>query len=138
MENFQEASHWKLDAVFSSLDSSFSNEDELRRVMDELNFDHDGFIFLTEFTAFCRSNSEDGEASELRDAFKLYDQDKNSLISASELHLILNCLGMKCSVEDCHWMICSIDFDGNENVNFEEFQKMMTIANANNNNALPL
>ena len=35
-------------------------------------------------------------------------------------------------------MICSIDFDGNENVNFEEFQKMMTIANANNNNALPL
>ena len=138
MENFQEASHWKLDAVFNSLDSSFFNEDELCRVMDELDSDHDGFISLIEFAAFCRFSSENGGASELRDSFKLYDQDQNGLISASELRLILNCLGMKCSIEDCHWMICSIDFDGDENVNFEEFQKMMTIANANNNNALPL
>ncbi|KAK4563946.1 hypothetical protein RGQ29_006152 [Quercus rubra] len=106
----------ELGAVFSSLGSSFSNEDE-----DELDFDHDGFIFLIEFTAFCCSNSEDGEDSELRDAFKLYDQDKNSLISASELHLILNRLGMKCSVEDCHRMIRSVDSDGDRNVNFEEF-----------------
>ena len=111
----------ELGVVFSSLGSSFSDEDELRRVMDELNFDHDGFIFLTELTAFRRSNSEDGGASELRNAFKLYDWDQNGLISASELHLILNCLGMKCSVEDCHRMIRSVDSDGDGNVNFEEF-----------------
>nr|POE61399.1 putative calcium-binding protein cml27 [Quercus suber] len=35
---------------------------------------------------------------------------------------------MKCSVEDCDRMIRSIDSDGDENVNFEEFQKMMTTA----------
>ena len=100
---------------------SLSDEDELRRVMDELDSDHDGFIFLTEFTAFCRSSSEDGGASELRDAFKLYDQDQNGLISASELHLVLNRLGMKCSVEDCHWMIRFVNSDGDGNVNFDEF-----------------
>ena len=111
----------ELGVVFSSLGSSFSDEDELRRVMDELDSDHDGFIFLTEFTAFCRSSSEDGGASELRDAFKLYDQDQNGLISASELHLVLNRLGMKCSVEDCHWMIRFVNSDGDGNVNFEEF-----------------
>ncbi|KAK7846097.1 putative calcium-binding protein cml27 [Quercus suber] len=49
---------------------------------------------------------------QLRDAFKLYDQDQNGLISASELHLVVNCLGMKCFIEDCHRMIQSINFDG--------------------------
>ena len=73
MENFQEAPHRKLGTVFSSLGSSFSNKDELRRVMDELDSDHDDFISLTKFAAFCRSSSEDGEASELCNAFKLYN-----------------------------------------------------------------
>ena len=71
MENFQEASHRKLGAVFNSLGSSFSDEDELHCVMDKLDSDHDGFISLTEFAAFCRSSSEDGGSSKLSDAFKL-------------------------------------------------------------------
>ena len=73
MENFQEASHRKLDTIFSSLGSSFSNEDELCHIMDKLNSDHNGFISLIEFATFCCSSSEDGGSSELRDAFKLYD-----------------------------------------------------------------
>ncbi|KAK9994671.1 hypothetical protein SO802_024374 [Lithocarpus litseifolius] len=96
--------------------------------MDELDSDHDDFISLTKFAAFCRSNSELGEASELRNAFKLYSQDQNGLISASELHLVLNRLGMKCSVEDCHQMIRSVNSDGDGNVNFAEFQKMIQSA----------
>ena len=73
MENFQEASHRKLGAIFSSLGSSFSDEDELCHIMDELNSNHNGFISLIEFATFCCSSSEDGGSSELRDAFKLYD-----------------------------------------------------------------
>ncbi|KAK7846096.1 putative calcium-binding protein cml27 [Quercus suber] len=67
--------------------------------------DHDGFISLTEFASFYRSSSEDGRASKLRDAFKLYNQDQNSLIFVSKLHLVLNSLVMKYSVKDCHQMI---------------------------------
>ena len=73
MENFQEASHRKFGAIFSSLGSSFSDEDELCHIMDELNSNHNGFISLIEFATFCCSSSEDGGSSELRDAFKLYD-----------------------------------------------------------------
>ena len=73
MGNFQEASHRKLNAIFSSLDFSFSDKDELCHVMEELDSDHDGFISLTEFAAFCRSRFVDGGASKLRDTFKLYD-----------------------------------------------------------------
>ncbi|KAF1872892.1 hypothetical protein Lal_00015997 [Lupinus albus] len=116
----------ELDTVLRSLGSAVSAA-ELQRVMEDLDTDHDGFINFSEFGAFCRS---DGGASELRDAFDLYDQDKNGLISASELHLVLNRLGMKCSVEECHSMIKSVDSDGDGNVNFDEFKKMMS---SNNN-----
>ncbi|KAG6675864.1 hypothetical protein I3842_15G126500 [Carya illinoinensis] len=103
--------------------------------MAELDSDNDGFISLPEFVAFCSAGSEDGGSSELLDAFRLYDQDQNGLISAAELHLVLNRLGMKCSIEDCHRMIRSVDSDGDGNVNFEEFEKMMSNTNKSNGSA---
>ena len=99
---------------------------DLQRVMDELDSDHDGVISLEEFAAFCRQGCDDGGSSELREAFNLYDMDNNGLISTAELHLVLNRLGMKCSVDDCRRMIVSVDSDGDGNVNFDEFRKMMS------------
>ncbi|RYR17697.1 hypothetical protein Ahy_B03g062393 isoform A [Arachis hypogaea] len=115
----------ELNNVLSTLGSSVP-PDELQRVMNDLDTDHDGFISLSEFAVFCRSDTTDGGATELRDAFNLYDQDKNGLISSAELHLVLNRLGLKCSVEECHNMIKSVDSDGDGNVNFEEFKQMMS------------
>ena len=115
----------ELDNVLRTLGSGVPPE-ELRRVMDDLDTDHDGFINLSEFADFCRSGTSDGGDSELREAFNLYDQDKNGLISATELHMVLNRLGLKCLVEECHKMIKSVDSDGDGNVNFDEFKKMMT------------
>ncbi|KAK7251730.1 hypothetical protein RIF29_35177 [Crotalaria pallida] len=124
----------ELDNVLRSLGSTVPAS-ELQRVMEDLDTDHDGFINLSEFAAFCKSESSpDGGASELRDAFDLYDQDKNGLISAAELHLVLNRLGLKCSVEECNKMIKSVDSDGDGNVNFEEFKKMMSHNNRVNGN----
>ncbi|KAG5009471.1 hypothetical protein AAZX31_07G096300 [Glycine max] len=116
----------ELDSVLRSLGSGVSPED-LRRFMEDLDTDRDGFISLTEFAAFCRSDaSADGGSGEFRDAFDLYDRDKNGLISAAELHLALNRLGLKCSVDECRDMIKSVDADGDGCVNFEEFKTMMT------------
>nr|KYP65513.1 putative calcium-binding protein CML27 [Cajanus cajan] len=98
--------------------------------MDDLDTDRDGFISLPEFAAFCRSDSADDDAAatacEFRDAFDLYDRDRNGLISAAELHSALNRLGLKCSVDECRDMIRSVDADGDGCVNFEEFKTMMT------------
>lgn len=126
----------ELDNVLRSLGSGVPAA-ELQRVMDDLDTNHDGFINLSEFAAFCRSDTTDGGASELKDAFDLYDQDKNGLISAAELHLVLNRLGLKCSVDECHNMIKSVDSDGDGNVNFEEFKKMMTNNRVNGNGSAP-
>jgi calcium-binding protein CML len=119
----------ELGSVLQAMGSSYSDA-ELRRVMVDVDTDSDGFINLEEFALLCKSPS-----SELKDAFDLYDQDKNGLISSKELHLVLNSIGMTCSVDDCVKMIVSVDADGDGNVNFEEFQKMMSanlVANGSN------
>ncbi|GAV69959.1 EF_hand_5 domain-containing protein [Cephalotus follicularis] len=116
----------ELGAVLKSLGSTYT-ESEIERVMEDIDTDRDGYINLEEFAAICRSSSSSSSPStELKDAFDLYDQDKNGLISSSELHLVLNRLGMKCSFDDCTRMITSVDSDGDGNVNFQEFEKMMS------------
>ncbi|XP_075494266.1 putative calcium-binding protein CML18 [Primulina tabacum] len=113
----------ELGSVLNGLDSR-TTEDEVARIMSELDIDGDGFIDLNEFKAFHCVGGDSNK--ELREAFDLYDQDKNGKISAKELHTVLRGLGEKCSLKDCRRMIGSFDVDGDGCVDFEEFKKMMT------------
>ena len=94
-------------------------------MMEELDKNGDGFIDLKEFADFHCNDVGNDESKELRDAFDLYDVDKNGLITAKELHDVLRKLGEKCSLSDCRRMISNVDADGDGSVNFEEFKKMM-------------
>ncbi|KAG8388028.1 hypothetical protein BUALT_Bualt02G0082600 [Buddleja alternifolia] len=122
----------ELGGVLKALGSDTS-ADDLGRMMEEIDTDKDGHINLHEFAAFYNSiTNPDGATAEatvekeLREAFKLYDQDQDGKISAAELHLILGRLGEHCSEEDCAVMIKSVDSDGDGYVSFDEFRKMMT------------
>ncbi|XAR51466.1 hypothetical protein NMG60_11006099 [Bertholletia excelsa] len=116
----------ELKSVLGALGSEASPE-EVQRTMELVDKDGDGFIDLKEFTDFYRDGGggKQSKSKDLRDAFDLYDRDKNGLISASELHAVLKSLGEKCSLKDCSRMITSVDADGDGCVNFEEFKKMM-------------
>ncbi|XP_073152501.1 probable calcium-binding protein CML18 [Henckelia pumila] len=114
----------ELSAILKSLGSSTAPEEEAARAMSELDLDRDGFIDLDEFKAF-HSRGGGDHIKELKEAFELYDKDKNGKISASELHAVLRCLGDKCSLKDCRRMIGSVDVDGDGCVNFDEFISMM-------------
>ncbi|KAI3871555.1 hypothetical protein MKX03_005738 [Papaver bracteatum] len=124
----------ELSDVLKALGSETSPE-ELKQMMDEIDKDGDGFIDLKEFADFHRGTTDGSNVNganvadgirELKDAFDMYDKDKNGLISAAELHMVLKSLGETCTVHDCEKMIGSVDADGDGNVNFEEFKKMMT------------
>ncbi|XWS47565.1 hypothetical protein CRYUN_Cryun14cG0163200 [Craigia yunnanensis] len=122
----------ELKSVLSALGSAPSS-DEVDRIMSEMDKDGNGYVDLDEFIAFHGTNNNNGEDSqcgnkELKDAFNMYDLDKNGLISANELHAVMKRLGEKCSLSDCRRMINQVDKDGDGNVNFEEFKKMMTNA----------
>ncbi|KAF3619332.1 putative calcium-binding protein CML18 [Capsicum chinense] len=117
----------ELNAVLNALGTK-TTLDEAKRMMLEVDIDGDGFIDLQEFAAFHCPIEGPNVNKDLRDAFDLYDKDKNGKISAAELHTVMKGIGEKCSLKDCRRMISSVDVDGDGSVNFEEFKKMMTRA----------
>ncbi|KAF7831086.1 putative calcium-binding protein CML18 [Senna tora] len=124
----------ELKKMLLTLDSKTTSK-EIKRIMAEIDKNGDGYIDLNEFADFHHHSPGGGgdrtvaaDARELRDAFDLYDLDKNGLISATELHAVLRKLGEKGSLSDCRKIISSVDADGDGNVNFEEFKRMMTRA----------
>ena len=105
---------------------SRTTSDEVSCIMLEIDKNGDGFISLDEFAKFhMGGSSSESSTKELRDAFNLYDLDKNGLISANELHEVLRQLGEKCTLVECSKMISSVDTDSDGHVNFEEFKNMM-------------
>lgn len=71
---------------------------EVRRMMDKMDSDHDGFVDLAEFIAFHCSNGEeegreDTTEAKLQEAFCIYNADRNGLNSAWELRRVLRQLG---------------------------------------------
>lgn len=122
----------ELAGVLEALGSATSAE-EVDRMMREIDADRDGHISLEEFAAFCNGSADPYESAEkeLREAFKLYDQDHDGKISVAELHQILSRLGESFSEHDCAGMIKSVDADGDGFVNFQEFRKMMTSSKSN-------
>lgn len=102
-------------------------EREVEAMMEEMDSNRDGFVDPEEFERFHRRSGggRGEEEEELRDAFDMYDADRNGLISARELHMVMGKLGDKCSVRDCERMIRSVDSDGDGCVNLQEFKNMM-------------
>ncbi|KAK2644920.1 hypothetical protein Ddye_020115 [Dipteronia dyeriana] len=68
-----------------------------------------------------------GGEEDLKDAFDVFDKDKDGLISVEELGLVLSSLGLNegKKIENCREMIRKVDMDGDGMVNFDEFKKMM-------------
>ena len=58
-------------------------------------------------------------------AFKVFDKDGNGFISAAELRHVMTNLGEKLTDEECDEMIREADIDGDGQINYEEFVKMM-------------
>ena len=64
---------------------------------------------------------------ELREAFKVFDKDGNGFISAAELRHVMTNLGEKLTDEEVDEMIREADLDGDGQVDYEEFVKMMMV-----------
>uniref|UniRef100_A0A0E0DXS2 EF-hand domain-containing protein n=1 Tax=Oryza meridionalis TaxID=40149 RepID=A0A0E0DXS2_9ORYZ len=85
------------------------------------------------------ADEEEDEAEEeerdLREAFDVFDGNKDGLISAEELGTVLGSLGLRQhggrpAVAECRDMIRLVDSDGDGMVSFEEFKRMMTVVKA--------
>lgn len=118
----------ELGCVLRSLGDDLS-DDELGLMVRDADKDGDGYIDLDEFITLNTVGFDSGmpATDDLRDAFYIFDADKNGLISAEELHRVLTSLGdAACTIDECRRMIKGVDEDGDGCVNFEEFRRMMT------------
>ncbi|GAA48814.1 calmodulin-like protein 5 [Clonorchis sinensis] len=70
-------------------------------------------------------DDRDQVPNDLREAFALFDVNRDGRITASELESVLNFLGMRTTRAEVSQMIKDADCDGNGSVDFEEFLRMM-------------
>lgn len=72
-----------------------------------------------------RKMRETDTEEELIEAFQVFDREGNGLITAQELRHVMTNLGEKLSAEEADEMIREADVDGDGQINYEEFVKMM-------------
>lgn len=115
----------ELGSIMGSL-GHHPTEDELENMIKEVDADGDGFINLGEFIELNTKDIDSTEVLEnLKDAFSIFDIDKNGLITAEELLDVLRSLGENCTITDSQKMIAGADRDGDGMINFDEFKDMM-------------
>lgn len=132
----------ELGTVLRSLGDDLSDS-ELDELMSKVDGDGDGFIDLQEFIGFHTqksartsdashsSSSSIDEADEeeyaLQAAFDVFDANKDGFISAEDLRRVMCSLGDEhTSLAECSHMIDCVDNDGNQLVDFTEFQALMS------------
>ncbi|KRY92187.1 Calmodulin, partial [Trichinella pseudospiralis] len=102
-------------------------ESELRDMVNEVDEDGNGTIEFDEFLQMMSRKMKDSDSEqELKEAFQVFDKDKDGFISAAELHYVMTNLGEKLTDEEVQEMIREADLDGDGLVNYNEFVKMMT------------
>ena len=102
-------------------------EKELLDMINEVDSDGNGFIDFQEFlTLVARKMSAETESEEeMMHAFKVFNRDGDGFISAPELRLVMVNLGEKLTDEELDEMIREADVDGDGQINFEEFKRLM-------------
>lgn len=101
-------------------------QSELTDLINEIDTNKDGKIDFTEFrTKLSFINKTLSKDDQFLQAFRMFDKDGNGYISSSELRNVMLSLGEKLSDEELDDMIASADIDGDGQVNYEEFVKII-------------
>ena len=101
-------------------------EAELQDLLNEVDNDGNGVIDFPEFLEMmAKKVSNTSSEKELVEAFKVFDKDGNGFITSKELKHVMTNLGEKLTIEEAEEMIGEADLDGDGQINYEEFVKMM-------------
>jgi len=85
-----------------------------------------GLIDFMEFTSLMACKVKDTDTDEeLIEAFKVFDRGSSGFISAINLRNVMANLGETLTDEDVDEMVREADLDGDGQINYEEFVKMM-------------
>ena len=115
----------ELGTVMRSLGQN-PTEAELQDVINEVDANGNGTIDFPEFLTMISRNMKDADSEEeIKEAFGVFNKEGDGYISAAELRHVMRNLGEKLTDEQVDEMIREADIDGDGQVNYEEFVKMM-------------
>nr|POF08019.1 calmodulin-related protein [Quercus suber] len=115
----------ELGTVMRSLGQN-PTEAELQDMINEVDADGNGTIDFPEFLNLMARKMKDTDSEEeLKEAFRVFDKDQNGFISAAELRHVMTNLGEKLTDDEVDEMIREADVDGDGQINYEEFVKVM-------------
>ena len=115
----------ELDEILKSLGQKLSPS-ELSEMMREIDTDNSGTINFMEFLVLMERQLITGDKDrEFKEAFSLFDKDGNGLISASELKAVMKNVGESMNDTEIEQMIKEVDIDGDGQINYIEFVKML-------------
>jgi len=101
-------------------------EDELLALVMEVDVNGDGTIDFEEFLGMMKAKANEADQeSDLMDAFKIFDRDKDGFIDMKELKSVATMLGSMLTKEEMDEFMREADVDGNGKLDYDEFVKMM-------------
>ena len=102
------------------------SEEELIQMIKEIDLDGNGVIDFNEFLYLMVKKMKGNDTEEeLLEAFKVFDRDGNGYVTSHELRNVLTSLCEGTSPEEVEEMIREADIDGDGQVDYQEFVKMM-------------
>lgn len=99
------------------------DDEELDRMFDAIDTDGNGTIDYSEFLMATMNEQQLMSKEKLKQAFKMFDKDGSGTISKDE---IKEALGSS-SEELVSKIVSEVDIDGDGEITFEEFEKMMNM-----------
>ncbi|KAB5589557.1 Glutathione transferase omega-1 [Ceratobasidium theobromae] len=94
------------------------SEEELHRIMNDIDLDHSGSIDFNEFLAMMSKMGQETMDDELSEAFRVFDKDGSGSISEEELKLVMNSLGERLSDAEVHAMMKEADTNGDGQIDY--------------------
>ena len=108
-------------------------------MINEVDADGNGTIDFPEFLNLMARKMKDTDSEEeLKEAFRVFDKDQNGFISAAELRHVMTNLGEKLTDEEVDEMVREADVDGDGQINYDEFVKVMMAKWGKNNFSISL
>ncbi|AES81273.1 putative EF-hand domain pair protein [Medicago truncatula] len=122
----------ELEAVLTRLGARPPTPEEIALMLSEVDSDGKGCIsvetIMNRVGSGSSSGSDPNPEEELREAFEVFDTDRDGRISAEELLRVFRAIGdERCTLEECKRMIAGVDKNGDGFVCFQEFSLMMDL-----------
>ncbi|KAG2385591.1 hypothetical protein C9374_003406 [Naegleria lovaniensis] len=119
----------KLGSIMRSL---FQNptETELKDMIKEVDADGNGEIEFDEFLLLMASKANELDSfEEMKEAFNLFDKDKDGIITVGEVQKVFAHIGCDLTLDECDLMIKEVDQTGKGiGIEFEDFVKLMKMS----------